>query len=313
MLAFIIRRILYLIPLLFGISLFAFGVLRFNENDAVISYLTASSITPSEANIKQAKIDLGLDKPITKQYIIWIKKAILLDFGKSYLTKRDVFDDMLYHLPATLKLAGFALLITLVISIPLGMASAIYKDSFIDYFTRIFSFLGVSTPNFWLGLLLILLFSVKLELLPPFGSGGFSHIIMPAMAISFMPIAVNARFLRTNMLEIKNQRFIYYAKLRGISSQNINLKHIFLNSLIPIITIIGMYVGELIGGALIVENIFAYPGIGRYAVTAILNNDYPIIQCFIIMLSFIFIILNLCIDIIYALIDPRIRLGMENK
>ena len=313
MLAFIIRRILYLIPLLFGISLFAFGVLRFNENDAVISYLTASSITPSEANIKQAKIDLGLDKPIIKQYTIWIKKAILLDFGKSYLSKRDVFNDMLYHLPATLKLAGFALLLTLIISIPLGMASAIYKDSFIDYFTRIFSFLGVSTPNFWLGLLLILLFSVKLELLPPFGSGGFSHIIMPAMAISFMPIAINARFLRTNMLEIKNQRFIYYAKLRGISSKNINLKHIFLNSLIPIITIIGMYVGELIGGALIVENIFAYPGIGRYAVTAILNNDYPIIQCFILMISFIFIILNLCIDIIYALIDPRIRLGMENK
>ncbi len=312
MLNFIIKRLLYVIPILFGVSVLIFFILRLNGTDAVLSYLIASGVSPTQEAIDSTRVMLGLDKPILDQYIIWLKKAITLDFGKSYLTGRDVFSDMMYYLPSTLKLAGFALFLTLAISIPLGIASAMKKDSFIDYFARVFAFLGVCTPNFWLGLLLVVFFSIKLNLLPPFGIGGISHLIMPAISISFMSIAINARFLRSNMLEMKNERHVYYAKLRGVSEKNIYLKHIFLNSTIPIITVIGMHIGELVGGALIVENIFAYPGIGRYAVSAISSNDYPIIQCFILMMSFIFIILNLIIDVVYALIDPRIRLGMED-
>lgn len=313
MIKFILKRLLYLIPLLFGVSIFIFVLLRLNGTDAVMSYLIASGITPSDEALQSAKIALGLNEPILTQYFIWIKKAINLDFGYSFLTKRDVMQDMMYYLPATLKLASFALFLTLVISIPLGMLSAIYKDSPFDYITRIISYLGVCTPNFWLGLMLIVVFSVKLNLLPPFGIGSFWHMIMPAFAISFMSIAINTRLIRTNMLENKNKRYVLYAKTRGIKNYEINITHIFKNSLIPVITALGMHIGELIGGALIVENIFAYPGVGRYAVSAISNNDYPVIQCFIIMMSFVFIMINLFIDIAYAFIDPRIRKGISEQ
>lgn len=313
MIKFIIKRVLYLIPLLFAISVFIFALLRLNGTDAVLSYLIASGITPSEDAINSAKIALGLNKPILTQYFIWIKQAIMLDFGSSFLTGRDIASDMLYYLPETLKLSAFALFLTLIISIPLGMLSAIYKDSTFDYITRIISYLGVCTPNFWLGLMLIVIFSVKLNLLPPFGIGTFYHMIMPALAISFMSIAINIRLIRANMLENKNKRYVLYAKIRGLKKYQIYIGYIFKTSLLPIITTLGMHIGELIGGSLIIENIFAYPGVGRYAVNAISNNDYPVIQCFILMMSFIFIVLNLIIDVFYAFIDPRIKKGMVEK
>lgn len=313
MIKFIIKRVLYLIPLLFLVSVFIFALLRLNGTDAVLSYLIASGITPSEDAINSAKIALGLNKPILTQYFIWIKQAIMLDFGSSFLTGRDIASDMLYYLPATLKLSAFALFLTLIISIPLGMLSAIYKDSTFDYITRIVSYLGVCTPNFWLGLMLIVIFSVKLNLLPPFGTGTFYHMIMPALAISFMSIAINIRLIRANMLENKNKRYVLYAKIRGLKKYQIYIGYIFKTSLLPIVTTLGMHIGELIGGSLIIENIFAYPGVGRYAVNAISNNDYPVIQCFILMMSFIFIVLNLIIDVFYAFIDPRIKKGMVEK
>lgn len=294
-------------------SIFVFFILRLNGTDAVLSYLTVSGIVPTDEAINEARAHLGLDKPILTQCIIWLKNAITLDFGTSYLTNRDVTSDMLYYLPATLKLAGFALFLTLAVSIPIGIICSIYKDSFFDYIVRFFCFLGVCTPNFWLGLLLVIFFSIKLNLLPPFGIGNISHLIMPAFSISFMSIAINIRFIRSNMLNVKNERFVYYAKLRGVKMSKIQTNHIFLNALIPVITAIGMHIGELVGGALIVENIFAYPGIGRYAVSAISNNDYPVVQCFVLMISFVFIVLNLIIDIVYALIDPRVRLGLESS
>lgn len=313
MLKFILKRVFLIIPLLFGVSIFVFLILRLNGTDAVMSYLTVSGIAPTDEAITEARVHLGLDKPIFTQYISWLKNAVMLDFGTSYLTNRDVASDMLYYLPATLKLAGFALFLTLIISIPIGIICSVYKDSFFDYIVRFFCFLGVCTPNFWLGLLLVVFFSVKFNILPPFGIGGISHLIMPAFSISFMSIAINIRFIRSNMLNVKNERFIYYAKLRGVKISKIQTNHIFLNALIPVITAIGMHIGELVGGALIVENIFAYPGIGRYAVSAISNNDYPVVQCFVLMMSFVFIILNLIIDIVYALIDPRVRLGLESS
>ena len=304
---FIIKRLLYLLPLLFFVSVFIFLVLRLSGTDAALNYLHVSGIVINDENIENARAYLGLDKPILEQYITWIKKAITFDFGTSYLTKRPIAQDFLLYLPQTLKLTGFALLLTIALSLPLGVLSAIYKDRFFDYFVRVFAFLGVSTPNFWFAILLILFFSVQLKILPPFGAGSINHLIMPALAISFMSIAINARLIRANFLEVKNERFINYAKIRGVSKFKIYMKHIFSNTLLPIVTVIGMHIGELIGGALIVENIFAYPGIGRYAVAAISNNDYPVTQAFILMMSFIFIILNLIIDIVYAAIDPRIR------
>lgn len=304
---FIIKRILYAILCLFLASIFIFLLLRLNGTDAVLNYLYVSGIAPTDEAINNARIMLGLNESIYSQYIKWISGALRFDFGYSYFTNRAIGPDLFEYLINTLKLTSFAFLLTLAISFPFGILSAIYKNRFFDYFVRVFSFLGVSTPNFWLGLLFILFFSVKLGWLPPFGIGGFSHIIMPALAISFMSIAINARFIRVNFLESSNERYITYAKMRRVSKSKIYIKHILTNSLLPLITAFGMHIGELFGGALVIENIFAYPGVGRYAVGAIYNSDYPVIQAFILMMCFVFILINLITDIVYVIIDPRIK------
>lgn len=304
---FIIKRLLYSVLCLFLASIFIFLLLRINGTDAVLNYLYVSGISPTPEAVLKTKTMLGLDKPIINQYILWIQGALHFDFGTSYFTNREIGPDLFLYLKNTLKLTAFAFILTLVISFPLGLLSAIYKNKFIDYFIQFFSFLGVSTPSFWLGLLLILFFSVKLGCLPPFGIGGFSHIIMPSIAVSFMSIAINARFIRINYLQAGEERFITYAKMRGVDKKTIYFKHILTNALLPLVTAFGMHIGELFGGALVIENIFAYPGIGRYAVNAIYNSDYPIIQAFILLMCFVFIFINLIIDIVYKLIDPRIK------
>lgn len=304
---FIIKRVLYAILCLFLASIFIFLLLRLNGTDAVLNYLYVSGIAPTDEAISNARVMLGLNESIYSQYIKWISGALRFDFGYSYFTNRAIGPDLFEYLINTLKLTSFAFFLTLAISFPFGILSAIYKNRFFDYFVRVFSFLGVSTPNFWLGLLFILFFSVKLGWLPPFGIGGFSHIIMPALAISFMSIAINARFIRVNFLESSNERYITYAKMRGVSKSKIYIKHILTNSLLPLITAFGMHIGELFGGALVIENIFAYPGVGRYAVGAIYNSDYPVIQAFILMMCFVFILINLITDIVYVMIDPRIK------
>lgn len=307
MLKFILRRLLLLIPVMLAVSVMIFALLRLNGTDAAMSYLNASGITPTDEALAHARAELNLDRPIFEQYKLWLKDAASLNFGVSYITGRDVSEDMARYFPATLKLAALGLAFTLAFSIPMGILSAVYKDKFIDYAVRFFSFLGVCTPNFWLGFLLILLFSVHFKILPPFGIGGLSHLLMPAFAISFMSIAVNSRLIRANLLEIKHLRHVGYAKMRGLSRLRVLFSHVFRNASLPVVTALGMHLGELVGGAMVVESVFAYPGIGRYAVEAIINNDYPVIQCFILLMALAFIVSNLVIDVLYAFIDPRIR------
>ena len=307
MLKFIAKRLALAVFVMFVVSVFIFAILRLNGTDAAMSYLNASGISPTNEALSQARADLGLDKPLLTQYQIWLKDALSLNFGASYITGRAVSEDMAHYFPVTLKLAGFALFLTLAVSIPLGVLSAVFKDKAVDYAVRFFSFLGCATPNFWLGFLLIMLFAVHLKALPPFGAGGLSHLLMPGFAISFMSIAINARLIRANMLEIQNARHVSYAKMRGISSLRVLFSHVFRNASLPIVTALGMHLGELIGGAIVIENVFAYPGIGTYTVEAIKNNDYPVIQCFILLMSLVFVLSNLAIDVLYAFIDPRIK------
>lgn len=307
MLKFIAKRLALAVFVMFVVSVFIFAILRLNGTDAAMSYLNASGISPTNEALAQARADLGLDKPLLTQYQIWLKDALSLNFGVSYITGRAVSEDMAHYFPATLKLAGFALFLTLAVSIPLGVLSAVFKDKAVDYAVRFFSFLGCATPNFWLGFLLIMLFAVHLKVLPPFGASGLSHLLMPGFAISFMSIAINARLIRANMLEIQNARHVSYAKMRGISSLRVLFSHVFRNASLPIVTALGMHLGELIGGAIVIENVFAYPGIGTYTVEAIKNNDYPVIQCFILLMSLVFVLSNLAIDVLYAFIDPRIK------
>lgn len=311
MLAFTLRRLILLVPLLLAASLVIFLLLRLGPSDPAMDYLRLSRVPPTPQALEEARRMLGLDQPIAAQYLDWLWRALHLDFGNSYATQRPVLPDLLYYLPATLQLAGVALVLTLGISFPLGMWAARYRDRFPDQAVRLLAFFGVSMPNFWLGFLLVLVFSVYLGWLPPMGMGGWTHIVMPAFAISLMSLCINARLLRASMLEVKGQRHVTYARLRGLSEISVERSHVLRNALLPIITATGMHIGELIGGTLIIESIFGWPGVGRFAVSAIFNRDYPVIQCFTLLMVGIFVICNLIVDIVYAWADPRIRLSAE--
>lgn len=311
MMRFIFRRVLLLIPMLFGTSLFIFLILRLGPSDPALDYLRLSKIPPTPQAVESARELLGLDKPVMTQYFHWLSDALHLDFGISYATQKPVLPDLLYFLPATLQLAGLALALTIILSVPMGMLAARYREKWPDQLVRVIAFIGVSMPNFWLGFLLILLFSMHLSWLPPMGKGEAKHLVMPVIAISLMSLAINARLLRASMLEVAGQRHVRYARLRGLSEMTVERSHILRNAWLPIITAIGMHIGELLGGALIIESIFSWPGVGRYAVSAIMNRDYPVIQCFTLLMVVIFVLCNLIVDIIYAIADPRIRLSAE--
>lgn len=313
MIRFIIRRILLLIPILLCVSIFVFLILRMAKGDPAMAYLRLSNIPPTEQALMEARIELGLDKPIIAQYADWMGRALRLDFGRSYVTGKPVLQEVLYYFPATLRLAGAGLLFTMLISIPLGVYAALRKDRAGDHLTRLFAFFGVSMPSFWFGFLLIYLFAVKLGWLPPMGQGGLAHMIMPVVTLSFMSIAINVRFLRANLLENIRSRSTLYARARGVSERRIVWVHVMRNSMIPVVTAIGMHLGEMLGGAVLVENIFSWPGVGRFAVQAVFNRDYPVLQCFILMMTVIFVLCNLFVDILYAFIDPRIRLAGEQR
>ena len=313
MLRYIVRRFLQLIPLLLIVSIVVFLILRLGEGDPAMTYLRLSGIPPTDEALAVAHAELGLDRPLAAQYLDWLRRALRLDFGQSYVTKLPVLGELLYYLPNTLKLAGFSLLLTLAVSLPLGVWSALRRDRLPDQFTRVLAFVCVSLPSFWLAYLMLWLFSVKLRWLPPMGSGGFSHMIMPAVSMSLMSLCINIRLIRGSVLDNLHARWGLYARFRGLPERVVVGKHVLVNSLIPIVTAVGMHVGELFGGAVVAESIFAWPGVGRYAVSAIYNRDYPVMQCFILMMTLIFVVMNLLIDILYAWLDPRIRLEERGK
>ncbi|MFZ5672061.1 MAG: nickel ABC transporter permease subunit NikB [Pseudomonadota bacterium] len=311
MLRFILGRIALLPMMLLGVSAVVFVMLRLGRGDPALDYLRLSQIPPTDAAIAKARLLLGLDRPLIEQYLTWLWNALHLDFGVSYATRRPVLDEFLYYLPATLQLAAVALFVTLAVSLPLGIWAARHPDRLPDQIVRAIAFIGVSMPNFWLGFLLVMVFSVWLGVLPPLGKGGIEHMLMPVLAVSLMSLSINARMLRTSMLEAGGQRHVLYARLRGLSEASVMRRHVLRNALLPIVTATGMHVGELIGGTLVVENIFGWPGLGRYAVSAIYNRDFPVLQCFVLLMTLIFVLCNLLIDILYAWLDPRIRLGAE--
>lgn len=312
MLRYIFYRIFMIIPILFLASFIIFYLLRLNNTDPVAQYLINSNLPSTPEVIAAVKHEFGLDKPIFEQYVLWLQKAVSLDFGKSYMSDRDVWSDFIYYLPNTLILAFFAFFLTILVSIPFGIIAAYYRDKVPDFLIRFICFIGVCMPNFWFAFLLIMIFSITLGWLPALGVEGISSFVLPAISIAFMSICVNIRLIRANMLEVSKERHILYAYLRGLKRKHITIKHIFYNAILPIITALGMHFGELIGGALIIESIFAIPGIGYYSLQGIANHDYPIIQCFVLIMCFVFSLCNLIIDVCYAALDPRIRKNMDN-
>lgn len=303
----ILKRIIFAFFTLLSVSFVVFFILRLNGTDAALSYLNASGISPTQRALEDAKIQLGLDKPLFTQYFLWLKDAIKLKFGISYITGKEVGEQTIYYFKNSIKLVLLALCFTISFSLILGIISAFNKDKFIDHITRVFAFIGVSVPNFWLGFILIGLFSIKLKLLPPFGSGSFLHMIMPAFTMSLMSLCINARLVRANILSVMNERHVTYARVCGVSKTELTIKFILKSALLPIITAMGMHFGELLGAAIVVENVFAYPGIGTFIINAISNNDYPVILCFMMLFCAVFIVSNVITDICYILIDPRLR------
>ncbi len=309
MLAFVARRLLALVPLLFLVSLALFVMLHAGRGDPAMDYLHLSQIPPTDAALAEARHELGLDRPLAVQYATWLWGVVRLDFGISWVTRRPVLEDLATFLPATLELAGAALLLTVAVGVPLGVAAALARNRWPDHATRVFAFLGVSIPNFWFAYLLIILFAVTLGWLPVTGRGGLAHLALPALATALMSAAVMVRLVRSSVLGQMSNRHIVFARARGLAPRTVVGRHVVLNALIPPVTALGLHVGELLGGAMVVEMVFAWPGIGRYALQAISNRDYPALQGFVVAMTLVFVLCNLAVDIVCAWLDPRIRLG----
>jgi nickel transport system permease protein len=276
-----------------------------------MSYLRLSNIPPTEAALANAREHLGLNRPLVVQYLSWLGAAIRLDFGDSYVTKTPVTQQLLHYFPNTLYLAGVSMFLTIVLSLPLGMVSAVGHGRWPDKLTRAFAYVGVSTPSFWLAFLMIIVFSLKLGWLPTMGLGGFKHVIMPAISVCLMSMCINIRLIRGCMLEQMNARHVLCARVRGVKESRIIGGHVLKNSLIPVVTALGMHLGEVLGGSVVAEVIFAWPGVGRYMVSAIFNRDFPVMQFFILMMAAIFVLCNLFTDILCAALDPRLRLSSK--
>lgn len=304
----LINRLIQVIVVLFGISFSTFGLTYLAPGDPVKTMYASIGMMPSTEVIEQTREAMGLNKPFLVQYLDWLISCIKGDFGTSYSMKKPVVDIMLTKLVHTLKLAFTSLFIMICISIPFGVLAAIKKNKIADYIIRGFTFLGISIPNFWVGMILLYVIALKLKILPVVSTGdGFEKIILPSLTLAFAMAAKYTRQVRTIILEELNKDYVIGAKARGINSKTILWKHIFPNSLLPLLTLIGLSLGSLLGGTAVVEVIFSYPGLGNMAVSAITSYDYPLIQAYVLWIALIYMILNLIIDISYSYLDPRIR------
>jgi len=310
MLNYIIKRLFLLIPILFLVTLISFSLLFIIPGDPAETILTGPGGGADPKAVEEFRIKMGLDKPIYIQYFTWLESILHGNLGYSYLSKRPVIETILSSFHATLKLAIVSLIISLMISIPLGIISAIKQYSAIDNISMAGALLGVSMPNFWQGLLLILLFAVTLGWLPVAGygdHGDLEHIILPAITLGTSSAAITTRLMRSTMLETINQDYIQAARAKGLSERVVIGKHALKNALIPVVTMIGLNFGYLLDGSVVVETIFAWPGIGLLMVESIYMRDYPMIQGCILFVAIIFIFVNLMVDILYTYLDPRIR------
>lgn len=251
--------------------------------------------------------EMGLDKPIFVQYVTWLGKAVTGEFGTSLRDQIDAFDVIMARIPATLQLSGGALFFATIVGVPLGVLSAVRRGSFWDYAARIFSLGGQSVPGFWLGIMLILLFAVQLELLPVGRRGGIEHYILPSIALGWSSAAGFTRLIRSAMLEILDSEFVVFARAKGVNSRVIIWKHAFRNAVIVPLTFSGLLVASYITGTVVTETVFAWPGLGRLAVDAVFNNDFPVVTGVVLIFTLIYVGINLIVDILYAVIDPRIR------
>ncbi|MDP3038706.1 MAG: ABC transporter permease [Deltaproteobacteria bacterium] len=303
--SYILKRLFHSIFVLIGISVVVFIILHLTGDPAAL--LMPMDATPEQ--VAQFRKEMGFTDPLLVQYWRFFKGTLRLDFGLSFRHSQPALDLVLERMPATIQLTITAMIIAMIIAVPVGIISAIRRNSILDHIGMTGALLGQSTPVFWLGIMLILVFSVTFQWFPSSGRGTLEHLILPAVTLGMFSMARTARMMRSSMLEVLGQEYMKTARAKGLSPRMVILKHALKNALIPVVTIVGMELGTLLGGAVITETVFAWPGVGRLAVQAIYNRDYPVVQAAVFLLASIFVLVNLIVDILYTYLDPRVKLG----
>ena len=301
---YIIRRILFLIPVLLGVSFIVFSLLYITPGDPARIVLGDQA---TEEAVQEFRNKEGLNDPFLVQYGRYVLNAMKGDIGRSYMTRRPVSDEILSAFPYTIKLAALSMVIAILLGIPFGIISAIKQYSLFDSVTMIAAMVGLSMPVFWLGILLILFFSVYLRWLPSSGFNTFAAMVLPAITLAAQSVAIVTRMTRSSMLEVVRQDYIRTARAKGQKESVVIWRHALGNALIPVVTVVGLQFGHLLGGAVLTESIFSIPGVGRLMVEAIKMRDYPLVQGGVLYIAIAFSLVNLIVDLIYAWIDPRIK------
>jgi len=304
MLQYVIKRLLSTIPVLIGISLLLFFMLRMLPGDP--AQVLAGQMATQE-DISLIRHQLGLDRPIHVQYAFFLSRLVRFDLGRSARTQNPVTAEIWARLPNTVLLAVVAVTLACIFGIPAGIISAVRPYTLIDYVVTSAAIFGISMPVFWLGLMLVVVFSVILQWLPAGGTGSWKHVILPSVTLAAFVVAFIARMTRSSMIEVLSQDYMTTARSKGLKERVVIIKHALKNALIPIITVIGLQFGLLLGGAVLTETVFAWPGLGRLIVDSILGRDYPVIQGAILVFGLLYIFVNLAVDLFYAWVDPRIR------
>jgi peptide/nickel transport system permease protein len=299
------RRLLLAIPVLIGASIVSFSMVRFLPGDPV-SFMFAQTDAGADV-IAQARKDLELDQPVPVQYLHYLGRILQGDFGRSIRSNRTILEAIWLEAPSTIELAITALGMSTVFGILLGTLAAHFHDSWLDKLCLVISLIGSSMPSFWLGTLLVFFFALRLGWLPATGQGGLNHLILPALTLGLQAIGVVSLLTRSNMRDVLNQEYIQTARSKGLTEWMVIVRHALKNALIPVVTIVGLQFGNLLGGAVIVENVFARTGVGRLAIDGITSRDYPIVQGVILLSAVVYTCVNLLTDLTYSVLDPRIR------
>lgn len=313
---YILKRLVMIIPVLIGVTFFVYMVLSLAPGDPVQTILGDKASVEAQ---EQLRAELGLDKPILVQYANYMWKALHGDFGTSYKNQVSVMEQVLERFPNTLMIAVGAILLALILGIPIGIVSAKKQYSFLDNAAMVGALIGVSMPAFWMGLMLVIIFSLNLKILPSSGMNTESFIqlakslVLPVIALSTYSLAMIARMTRSSMLEVIRQDYISTARSKGITEMQVTTKHMLKNAMIPIITAVGLQFGTLVGGSIMTETVFSWPGIGRLIVESIKSRDIPMVMGAILFLCVVFSIVNLCVDLMYAFVDPQIKAQYKGK
>lgn len=304
MLRYIYKRIVFLIPVLIGVSILIFAIIHLAPGDPAETLLGPSA---TAQDLKELRSQLGLDRPLLSQYFSFLTNTLKGDLGRSIRTNNPVLEELLDRFKPSFILASLSMLFALSLGIPLGIMAALRQNTWIDTLCNFVALLGFSLPGFWLGLMLMLLFSIMIPILPSSGYGTWEQLIMPTIVLGTNTMAVLARMTRSSMLEVIRQDYVRTAKAKGLKWRLILMRHILTNVMIPVVTIAGLHFGHMLGGVVITETVFSIPGIGRLIIDAIRFHDYPVVQGGILFFAFCLSLVNLAVDLLYALLDPRIK------